>query len=463
MKSYSEMAKEVRKKRDQYDQKRKKYKKAAKLFSLVLAFMIFVGVLLFWNMGDENTEVVKAVDLMVGIQRNPVSGTENLMEDSRILSDFAVRLLQTEMKKGENVLLSPLSVVEALGMTINGADSSTLGEMEAVLGLDADELNRFCYSYHEALPKVGTSYLIRANSIWFSANGTNQVINDFLQRDADYYDAEMFQVPFDSHLADQMNEWVSEKTKGTIPKVLDKTSKEAVLYLINALSFEAEWGKKFPITNVKDGDFLLGDGRKIKVTYLTDMEFRYLENDRATGFMKSYAPYSGRRYYFVALLPREGISVEEYVAGLSGDELHSMIQGMRDTAVLAQIPKFDVTYDGELSGSLKGMGMTKAFDQKEADFSRMVVANTENEQGRKKAADNVYLSKVIHKTMLSLNERGTKAGAVTAVEMELGGTTPDYEEVSLMRPFVYAIIDDQASFPIFLGICQVPQTGDASK
>ena len=143
MKNYSEMANEVIRRRDQYDDKRKKRKKATRIFFPLFALLVVVGVFLFSGLGDNHSEIAKAANLMLGIQRNPAEGTENLLEDSRILTDFAVRLLQTEMKEGENVLISPLSVIESLGMTINGADSSTREQMEQVLGLSAEELGRF--------------------------------------------------------------------------------------------------------------------------------------------------------------------------------------------------------------------------------------------------------------------------------------------------------------------------------
>lgn len=458
MKNYSEMANEVIRRRDQYDAKRKKRKKATRIFFPLFALLVVVGVFLFSGLGDNHSEIAKAANLMLGIQRNPAEGTENLLEDSRILTDFAVRLLQTEMKEGENVLISPLSVIESLGMTINGADSSTREQMEQVLGLSAEELGRFTYSYQESLPRGEKCQLLQANSIWFRADEKVQVRQDFLQINADYYDAEMFQVPFDRHLAGQVNEWISEKTKGAIPRVLDDASEDAALYLINALSFEAEWGQKFPIYNTRNGEFLLESGQKVTVRYLFDTEYQYLKDDRVSGFMKSYASYLGRKYVFVALLPKEGLSVEDYVTGLSGDDLHSLILGAKHQAVLAKIPKFDVTYGSELSGSLKEMGMTKAFDKREADFSRMASVNgTKAKSGK---TSEIHLSKVFHKTALTLNEWGTRASAATIAEADLGGEAEDYEEVSLMRPFVYAIVDDETGFPIFLGICQQPNAAE---
>ena len=168
------------------------------------------------------------------------------------------------------------------------------------------------------------------------------------------------------------------------------------------------------------------------------------DGDAADGFMKYYL---GGRYAFAALLPKEGVKLDDYVASLTGERLEKALQWDHSyDYVRACLPKFNVEYSDSLSDNLKAMGMPTAFVSGQADFRRMVDAGAQNSP---------YISDVLHKTVVQLDEYGTKAAAVTAVIMA-ESTAPGEDEprgitISLDRPFVYMIVDTSSSTPVFIG------------
>ena len=214
------------------------------------------------------------------------------------------------------------------------------------------------------------------------------------------------------------------------------------MYLVNALAFEAQWEKVYDEFQVQEGYFTTEDETRQDVEMMHSEEHYYLEDELATGFIKYY---EGRKYAFVALLPNEGVSVSQYVENLTGEHLAKLLSNQKDVTVFATMPKFETEYDIEMSEVLQEMGMTDAFDYRVADFSRL---GTYNVDGM-----NICISRVLHKTFISVAEQGTRAGAATAVEMPAYGAMeiPEFKEVVLDRPFVYMIIDCETNLPFFMG------------
>ena len=383
---------------------------------------------------------VKAKNLMEGITPEAVAEEEDLTEQNEKAADFAVRLFRASAEEGKNTLLSPLSVLCALAMTANGAEGETRSQMEAVLGMPVEELNLYLYSYRRSLSQEEKAKLSLANSIWFTDDGRFSVNRDFLQTNANYYGADVYETPFDSQTCKDINLWVKQKTKGMIPEILDEIPSEAVMYLVNALAFEGEWTEIYEKNQVREGVFTKEDGSEQKAEFMYCSEYRYLESENATGFLKDY---KGGKYAFAALLPKEGVSLSELIESLSGEQLQRLLKNPVDTPVHTAIPKFETEYDVEMSDILKSMGMEKAFDSGTAEFD-----------GIGSSSDgNIYISRVLHKTFLSMGEKGTKAGAATVVEMpgEAAGEPEQIKEVSLDRPFVYMLIDCENRIPFFIG------------
>jgi serpin B len=385
---------------------------------------------------------VSADDLMKDVPAKAVDVLPDMDAGAAAATDFGVRLFQTSMEEGKNTLISPLSVLYALAMTANGADGETLAQMQQVLGMDSDDLNCYMLAYMDLLPEAEEYKMSLANSIWFKDDPNFTVNESFLQTNADYYGSSIYKAAFDEGTRNDINNWVKEHTDEMIPEILDEIPDEAIMYLVNALAFEAQWDDVYDEFQVRDDIFTKEDGTKQDVEMMHADEYKYLSDDLATGFIKYY---EGRKYAFAALLPNEGVTVQQYVDSLTGRHLQKMLADPEEIQVFTCIPKFESEYDIEMSEVLQEMGMTDAFDWRIADFSKL---GTYNVDGM-----NICINRVLHKTFISVAEQGTKAGAATAVEMVAEGAAEiqEYREVILDRPFVYILIDCETNLPFFIG------------
>ena len=379
-------------------------------------------------------------NLCEGINSREVDGAEADKEFALAQTGFGLEMLQrSDLEK--NTLISPYSVMEALAMTANGAKGQTLKEMEEAMGgISIGKLNEYLYSQRTGQPDEEDCKLLTANSIWARNDEERIKVNkDFLQTDMDYYDAEFYLADFDDNkTVDAVNGWVSKHTDKMIEKIIDRISESAVAMLINAVTFDAKWQNTYAPEDVAYGyKFTAADGSEQKADMLCSTEHTYLEDENAKGVMKYY---SGGRYAFAALLPDEGVSLSDYVSGLTAEKLNSILSNAEHTEVVSKIPKFSYDYDVMLNEEiLPEMGMKTPFTG-DADFSGM------------NDADNpLFIGSVLHKTFIQLDEEGTRAAAVTAVVMCDGAMPSPEKEVILDRPFLYCIVDTESNIPVFIG------------
>lgn len=429
-----------------------------KLFSIPAAAIILLCVMVVSNLFGRNSgPVVKAQDLMKNVVPANVESTKLSDDFIKSQADFSIDLFKKSIKSEENSLISPISVYLALAMTANGADGNTLKEFESLLGkynLNMADINRYCNSYTKNLCDVQSGKLEIANSIWYSNKKGLNVSDTFLQTNANYYGASVYKADFGSQqTVTDINSWVKSKTGNLIDKIIDKTNPNTVMYLISALYFEAEWYQQYEDTQLKDGDFKLFDGKTITTEFMHSTEYQYIKDDMAQGFIKRYKsqesvnPNKDKKFSFVAILPNEGVSIDSYINSLTGDKFLSLIKNKSNENVITAMPKFKSEYSTSLVEPLKAMGLRDCFDEGLANFSKMG-SSTDG---------NLYISDVNHKTFIQVDNIGTKAGAVASVEIVAEGRPPDInKEVILDRPFVYAIIDNETSLPIFIGTMYNP-------
>ena len=375
-------------------------------------------------MGGEN--------LMQDITAQVVEGRESDAAFSDAMASFAVKLLNNTHVDGENTMLSPYSALLALAMTANGADGETLKQMELVFGLPMEELNAYLYTGSQNEGKELTA----ANSIWMRDAEDFSVYETFLQTNADYYGADVYTAPFDDRTVTEINTWVAEHTRDRIKSILQTIPEDASMYLINALTFLADWEEPYTDDQLREGEFHGANGT-VTAELLHSSEHYYLEDARAIGFRKNY---DGGRYSFIALLPNEDISVEEYLASLDGKALLRYIENEQYCAVTATMPKFTLNYRADLTDALQTMGMELAFTN-DADFSRM-------------SETPMHISCVAQKTWICVDEKGTEAAAATVVEaVPTSAEKPEPPKVVCIdRPFVCGIYDNEERTFLFLGI-----------
>ncbi|MCD8331418.1 MAG: serpin family protein, partial [Oscillospiraceae bacterium] len=287
---------------------------------------------------------LETVDLMEGITAQEVDVQD--VDGAQAVMAFSVDLFQGSMEEGSNTLISPLSVLCALAMTANGAQGDTLTQMEQVLGLTAEEMNHYLSGYLTALSGEEACQLKLANSIWFRDVETLRVEQDFLQTNADYYGADIYKAAFDESTLQDINRWVSDGTDGMIEKILDEIPPDTVMYLVNALAFDAKWEDIYEESQISSGTFTLQDGTQREVEMMHSTESVYLKDENAVGVLKYY---EGGRYAFVALLPDENVTVADYVASLAGEGLTVLLEDAESTAVETAIPQFESEYSVEMN------------------------------------------------------------------------------------------------------------------
>ena len=176
-----------------------------------------------------------------------------------------------------------------------------------------ETLNEYLYSYIKTPPSEKTSKLNIANSVWFRDNGFTAE-KTFLQKNADYYGAAAYKSPFDGKTLRDINNRVKKNTDGKIEKIIDSIDSDAVMYLINTVLFDAEWENIYKKDEVGDGAFTAIDSTKKTVPMMYSEEHSYLDDGKATGFIRPYK----NGYGFAALLPNEDISLSDYAASVTG-------------------------------------------------------------------------------------------------------------------------------------------------
>ncbi|MCL2066233.1 MAG: serpin family protein [Treponema sp.] len=415
-------------------------------FALVFTMSIFGFVLLGCDSEIQTQDVtepnpgIQYADLMQDIIAQSAESAE-LDDQFRIAAaDFSLDLFRAVLSDEKNSIISPTSVLLALAMAANGADGNTLTQMEQVIGggMSISKLNTYLYSFANSLSSQPKEFLSISNSIWFKNLGFTPNI-DFLQTNADYFGADAFAAPFDEETVNDINAWISEATDGLIEQMLDSIPEEAVLYLINTILFDAEWAQIYNENSIRSEEFTNHNSQTQPAEFMYSSENLFFQGDNETGFIKPY--YSGR-YSFAAILPEVDIDIFDYVDMLSGEKFLNLMGNAYSARVVAALPKFDYEYEVTMNDALIAMGIEDAFCKKTADLSRM---------GNWIYGD-LWINKVMHKANIAVDERGTKAGAATVIEV--GGITsvpPPPKYVILDRPFVYAIIDNDTNLPIFMG------------
>ena len=340
-------------------------------------------------------------------------------------------------------MISPLSVSLALGMATNGAKGETLAEMEKLLGGDfgIDNLNAYYADYVKNLPSQEGAEMHIANSIWARDDAARLSVPDaFLRTTKSYYNADFYKAPFDETTVEDINSWVNDNTKGMIPKLIDRIEYNQIMYLINAVAFDGAWEWPLLDEQVREGKFTLADGTDVTADMMHDELGVYLDDGRATGFMKDY---KGGKYSFAAVLPNEGTTVADYIKDMNADSLKKLLDSASYETVYTTLPKFNFDYGTSLVPALQNMGMNIAFTD-EADMTGM------NE------IPGTRISNVIHKTYIQVDEKGTKAAAVTAISAADGIMPEEPKHVNLNRPFLFMIVDNGNKLPVFIGYVMDP-------
>lgn len=385
------------------------------------------------------------------VESNPIGSERATQVASRLVAAntrFGFKLFSQilQQNQGGNVLLSPFSVVNALSMLYNGASGDTQREMAKAMALQemtVEEVNRanadLKTSLENADPKVK---LAIANSLWGRSGFSFKP--DFLKRNQDFSKVEAATLDFSSpNATNRINTWVSEKTEGKIPKIIDRIAPDEVLFLINAVYFKGNWTTQFDASQTRERPFNRLDGSQKQHPMMSQSgKYQYYETEQ---FQAVSLPYGDGRLSMYIFLPKSTSNLKNFSGTLTPENWDRWLKQFSSRQGSIQIPRFEFEYSARLNDVLAALGMQAAFDRKQANFSGI-------------SSDSTYINRVQHKTFIEVNEEGTEAAATTSVGVTVvsAPTVPPFQML-VDRPFFYAIRDNQAGTILFMGSVVEPE------
>ena len=406
-----------------------------------------------------------AFALAAGCSEGPITGPitrlprELTASEAHLVAannDFAIRLfgeISRQENPGSNLFVSPLSIGMALGMTYNGAAGTTQQAMQSTIGLDGMSLQEINRSYRGLIdllrgldPRVDFTL---ANSIWYRQDYTFE--QSFLDTNRVYFDAAVRGLDFASaDAAPTINRWVNDQTNGRIASIVpDPIPSDIVMYLINAVYFKGDWVAQFDKSRTAPAPFTLADR---STTSVPMMSFKAPADVRVGGELYPQLGgsgpllldlrYGGGAYSMTIVMPRDSAALDSLVAELALPQWDAWIASLESTKAFVSLPKFKLEYKLKLNSVLAAMGMGVAFTPCDlvvadcADFTRM------------RSVRDLFISEVMHKTYVEVNEEGTVAAAATSVGMAPTSAPPS---VVVDRPFLFAIRERFSNTILFMG------------
>jgi len=354
-------------------------------------------------------------------------------------NNFALELYTRLAVKPGNVFFSPSSIHTALAMTSVGARGTTESQMNSVLHIAPSSHDAYKRLLERLKPGDGYQLNV-ANALWGQHGFPWQ--KDFLSSTKANYGAGLKEVDFakaTEKARREINSWVEKQTKDKIkdllqPGILNSLTR---LVLTNAIYFKGDWVRQFDKRATKDAPFtpFMKKPKKVPMMY-TKARFMYC---RDQGFQVLSMPYKGKELSMVVLLPSDPNSLPELEKSFSMRRLNSLTAKLRSSEVRVFLPKFKLTCMFSLKDHLMALGMKDAFTDA-SNFSGM--------NGKR----DLYITAVVHKAFVDVNEEGTEAAAATAVVVGLRSARPRPTPVFRAdHPFIFMIRHDKTGAILFMG------------
>lgn len=375
---------------------------------------------------------------------------ENLVDSG---NKFGFKLFReiVQEEPDRNIFISPLSISMALGMAYNGAGGATLEAMDSTLelsGIDIQEINESYQSLIDLLMGLDPEVTFQiANSLWYRQGFP--VARTFIDRIETYFYAVVSDLDFDDPAsADIINDWVDQNTNGKITEIVDPPIDPlTVMFLINAIYFNANWTYQFDEEDTQEDLFTLPDGsQRACLMMFQENDFRFLWHE---DFQAVDLPYGDGLFSMTILLPRPHVDIDALIAELNQENWDIWINDFYEEPGALFLPKFSLEYEISLKDVLTALGMGVAFNPNLANFGQMIESGGTVD-------GNLYISKVKHKTFIEVDEAGTEAAAATSVEYGFTSVPP---VLRINRPFIFMIRENHSQTILFMGKIVEPTTG----
>jgi serpin B len=349
----------------------------------------------------------------------------------------------------QNVFFSPTSVAVALAIVANGGAGTTRESMLQVLGTKDASIAGFNNSNQTLMSELNNpgndlAFSI-ANALWL--NQRFKLLPSFVTTSHDVFSAEAQDLPFgDPSAAKTINDWVDKHTRGLIPEIIDQTRADDILVVTNAIAMKAKWLQEFEKSDTHDAPFETSSGGHITVSMMShDGTYAYADEN---GWQVARLPYRGDRFAMYVLLPHKGVALHDALKTFDGAAFDRAIAGLHQQEIIFAMPRYTATYKAELNRPLVQLGMGDAFEAGTADFSNLIPP-----------PQAAYISVVLHRAFVKVDEEGTEAAAATAVAIRtLAVRMPPETKMIVDRPFLMAIRDDKTKQILFLGAIYKPES-----
>lgn len=373
-------------------------------------------------------------------------------EESRAmeeLTDCSVKLYNSYFKadnadKNGNIVVSPLCMMNATGMLLNACEPAERTTALSNLGLtDINELNSMLSRLFNELPSVDTKgvQLTMANSLWLNDQLQAKTTNGYSDVLGKYFSAQVYSEDFGSAKAPTtINNWVAEHTEGFIKDIVQPNSltEDKISMLISTLFFDGKWKKPFTSSKTKKGDFTIGTGEKVSVEMMNEIfVIPYAKNE---DFEAITLPYGNAMYEMVIALPTVGNSAYDILQkAVDNPPLYLDIYDVN-----LSMPKFTCSYTYDATKILESIGV----DVENLAIDGITVGSS--------ASPVVQKIEACQKTILSVNENGTKVASTTKITGGLTAPMPKNIIFTLDRPFAFYIHEKSSHALIAMGVINNP-------
>lgn len=356
-------------------------------------------------------------------------------------NDFALNLFRTQAGMDSKVV-SPISVAYLMGLLANGANGNTQAEIMKALSMNGTSLETLNETYkaimntasrHDNQTKVNIANCVAVNKqVTLKDNYKNAMQT--------LYNANVESMDFASSKAlSSINSWCSKQTEGMIPKIVDQLDPNATAVLMNATYFNGTWANSFDKSETKTENFR-GYTRDIKKVPMMhqDGKFQYTDNK---DFAAVTLPYGNGSYSMTIILPAEGQSISDILKLLNAKTLEKTRRDMAECVVDLKLPRFSTTTETQLNKPIASLGAPTLFQASKADFSNMTDYA-------------MFVSAMLQKAKIEVNEKGTKAAAVTSAIMTMSALPPEEPRHVVFhanRPFIYMITERNSKAIFFIG------------
>jgi len=372
--------------------------------------------------------------------------TEDLVRGGNIFAVELYGMVSSDEAPG-NVFFSPISISSALAMTYAGARGETALQMDRVMhyGTPPEGIAEVYGTFMSSLGSGRAAAagdgepltLSVANGLWVQEGF--DLLGDFTREMEDSFDAAVENLDFEDDeegARRRINGWVAEKTMDRITDLIPPglLAPETRVVLTNAVYFKASWDKPFEESLTGDGRFLLRDGGAVEVPMMRQTD--YFDFAATEGCRAVELPYAGGSASMLIILPDDDIL--EFQEGLDADLVRTIRDRMSMVNLALTMPRFEYSATIQLGPVLRSMGMEAPFTGG-ADFSGFT------------GGPDLYISEVIHKAFVKVDESGTEAAAATAVVMNFTAMPVQPEEMNINRPFIFLIMDSETEAVLFMG------------